>query len=471
MGVRRFEREPERFIRLPDARELLVGLLIWGVLAPSEVGAASATRKSSGTEAAAISLALLPFDLQSDGRAILGESNDERRAKLAGALAETQPKRAERFLLAVSDHDASPKVRAGILDALGTNPSPAVRRALERHAAGDPSLDAALAALERLREQSARDLRRLLGKRLARSLETGDTEGSQRLLQEDERWITIEKGAMLPSFLRQPPPRFERETSARSIHVLAFGDFGNGSEEQRRTAAAMRRSHQEHPFDLGLTLGDNFYERGMSGLSDPRWSSQWEDLYGPLGIRFYPVLGNHDWKNADSPAAEILYSGQSSSWAMPALYYTFVAGPVQFFAIDTEGISEAQLLWLRQELDRSTARWKVVYGHHPIYSAGHHGDTVALVEKLLPVLRRRADVYLCGHDHDLQHLREDGGVHFFVAGGGGAKTRAPHTDPRSLFAQESHGFAILDADDSSLTVRFVGEDSTDLYVFTIRKTD
>jgi len=275
---------------------------------------------------------------------------------------------------------------------------------------------------------------------------------------------------MLPSFLRQPPPRFE-QGSSRSIHVLAFGDFGNGSEEQKRTAAAMRRAHREHPFDFGLTLGDNFYEKGMSGPSDPRWVSQWEDLYGPLGIRFYPVLGNHDWKTPDSPAAEIIYSHQSPSWVMPALYYTFLAGPVQFFAIDTEAVSAAELLWLRDELDRSTSRWKVVYGHHPIYSAGHHGDTPALVAKLLPVLRGRADVYLCGHDHDLQQLREEGGVHFFVAGGGGAKTRATHADPRSLFAQASHGFAVLDADDSSLTVRFVGEDSTELYVSTIRKSD
>src|SRR5262249_21167323 len=120
--------------------------------------------------------------------------------------------------------------------------------------------------------------------------------------------------------------------------------------------------------------------------------------------------------------------------------------------------------------DRSTARWKVVYGHHPIYSAGHHGDTPELVERLLPVLRRRADVYLCGHDHDLQHLKEEEGVHFFVAGGGGAKTRAPHAGPRSLFARAGHGFAVLDADDSSLTVRFLDDDSKELYAATIRKT-
>src|SRR5262249_60638066 len=154
-------------------------------------------------------------------------------------------------------------------------------------------------------------------------------------------------------------------------------------------------------------------------------------LYRSVGMRSAPVLGTHDRETVGRPAAQLLYSRQSSGWAIAALYYTFRSGPVQFFAIDKETISPAEVLWLREELDGSTARWKVVYGHHPIYSAGHHGDTPVLVEKLLPVLRRRADVYLCGHDHDLQHLKEEEGVHFFVAGGGGAKTAAPPAGPPS----------------------------------------
>ena len=446
---------------------LLLALLLasnGGVAAPSAPGA-------PGAESKPTLVTLLPAELRPEGMAIVAESSEEQRAGLARHFAEAHPRQAERFLLAVCDRDTSAQVRSAILDTLGRNPSPATRRSLSRHAAEDPSVDVALVALERLREQAARDLHRLLVRRLAGAERQDDSDELRRLLLEDERWKSIERGTMLPSFLRQPSPPFEQPTSSRSIHVLAFGDFGNGSESQSRTAAAMRRAHQERPFDFGLTLGDNFYDEGMASPSDSRWTSQWEDLYGPIGIRFYPVLGNHDWKLSDSPAAEILYTGRSTSWTMPALYYTFVAGPVQFFAIDTEEISGAELAWLREGLENSTSRWKVVYGHHPIYSAGHHGNTPVLVEKLLPVLRRRADVYLCGHDHDLQHLKEEDGVHFFVAGGGGAKTRAPHSDPRSLFAQAAHGFAVLDANDASLTVRFIGEDSKELYTSTIRKPE
>ncbi|KAL9996749.1 putative Acid phosphatase [Helianthus debilis subsp. tardiflorus] len=37
-------------------------------------------------------------------------------------------------------------------------------------------------------------------------------------------------------------------------------------------------------------------------------------------------------------------------------------------------------------LKESSAKWKVVVGHHTIYSAGVHGNTEELVDKLLPIL-------------------------------------------------------------------------------------
>lgn len=38
-------------------------------------------------------------------------------------------------------------------------------------------------------------------------------------------------------------------------------------------------------------------------------------------------------------------------------------------------------------LRESTAKWKVVVGHHPIKSDGHHGNTPELVEQVLPILQ------------------------------------------------------------------------------------
>jgi len=434
-------------------------------VAPDQVPAAAPSQAVSPVP----TVDLLPEALRAKGAAILEAKDDAERAKLAKHLAEDEPERADAFLVALLDHDGSAAVREEIVDELGNHPSAEIRSALERHAASDPSLTVALLALDRVHERSTLELRGVLDQRLALAKKNGSAEEVARLVDEEERWISLVRGTMLPSFLRQPGALAVKPAGG-AIRVVAFGDFGDGSASQRATAAAMRKEHARRPFDFGLTLGDNFYKEGSESPHDPRWKSWWEDLYGPMDIRFYAVLGNHDWELPDSPAAEILYSGRSKSWEMPSPYYTFTAGDVQFFGVDTNEVSERQLEWLEHALDASTAKWKVVYGHHPIYSAGEHGDTPVLVERLLPVLRNRADVYLCGHDHDMQHLKPDGGVHFFVAGAGGAHQRPMHPHPRSLFAKtDVHGFAVIEADRESLSVRFLGDDGRELYRYKIEK--
>src|SRR5262245_40518033 len=58
--------------------------------------------------------------------------------------------------------------------------------------------------------------------------------------------------------------------AGQAVRVLAFGDFGDGGDHQRAVAAAMARYDKDHPFDFGLTLGDNFYEHGLNKADHPR---------------------------------------------------------------------------------------------------------------------------------------------------------------------------------------------------------
>jgi len=261
---------------------------------------------------------------------------------------------------------------------------------------------------------------------------------------------------------------FSLKAKGQPIRVLAFGDFGDGGEGQREVAVAMRQYHKQHPFDFGITLGDNFYNKGMKGVDDPRWKTWWDQLYDPLGIQFYATLGNHDYGFRESPEAQILYSRRSPSWRMPATQYTYTAGWVQFFAIDSPLMTADQLEWLQRELEASDSRWKVVYGHHPIYSHGYHGDNPSLIRELLPVLKGRANVYLTGHDHDMQHLKPEGDLHFFVAGCGG-KRRHIRPGPRSLFAKSALGFSVLEANEFSLKMTFVDTGLIPLYEYMLKQ--
>jgi 3',5'-cyclic AMP phosphodiesterase CpdA len=191
-------------------------------------------------------------------------------------------------------------------------------------------------------------------------------------------------------------------------------------------------------------------------------------MYGGMGIPFYAALGNHDWGQSDSPAAEILYSAKSPNWNMPAPYYTYMAGPVQFFALDTNELSDRQLFWLRDEIAKSTARWKVVYGHHHIYSAWRL-DNATLIARLLPVIKGKVDLYLCGHDHNLQVLKPEQGTHFIVAGAGGAGSYGIKPYERSVFSKSTYGFTILEADATRITVKFIEDNVGQIYEHVITK--
>ena len=351
-----------------------------------------------------------------------------------------------------------------------------VSAALTKLALEDPDAGVSLEAIAALRRLQWGHTSELTLRRAALARKANDEAGAMRLLDEADRWVEWDGQMNLPNFMRTPPPVFSVTPEARPIHVLAFGDFGTASPQQMQLAGVMRQFEVKQPFDFGITLGDNFYPIGVNSPDDPQWKTKWDDVYNPLGIPFYATLGNHDYIQADGPAAEIVHTQRSQSWRMPASYYTYTAGPVQFFAIDTIELSDSalpnkEMAWLNAELAKSKAKWKVVYGHYQIYSATR-GDEQNLIQRLLPILRNRADVYLCGHDHNLQELKPEAGVHFFVSGGGGAGVypfRQPNYAHNGQFKEVDFGFTILDATDSELKMTFIGLKGQEMYSSVIHK--
>ena len=58
-------------------------------------------------------------------------------------------------------------------------------------------------------------------------------------------------------------------------------------------------------------------------------------------------------------------------------------------------------------MDNSGKPWNIVFGHHPVYSQGGHGDTDLVQQFIWNVLfEQEVDFYLSGHDHHLNALRK-----------------------------------------------------------------
>jgi len=404
-------------------------------------------------------------------------SEDDCRSMVLDSLASTPDGRS--FLFSQADREPSGDLRKQIFTAIygvahsasfGSSPpmTDAESKLLEKHASSDPDVAAALEALRALREFHTADEAALLRTRAAHST-PGDSPDDLKKIEDLrlERYMWYGETTLSP-FAYVPPPLFSVAPAGKAIRVLAFGDFGTGSEGQVKDAAAMAAYHKLHPFDFGLTLGDNFYGAGLNTPDSPRWQTQWENLYGPLNIKFYPIYGNHDYGDPDSPAAELAYAAKSKSWVFPAPYYTFTAGAAQFFAIDNIRLSSDELDWLDRELAKSTAKWKIVYGHYHIYSATR-GDNDEkednLIARLLPVLEKNhVQIYLNGHEHNMQEARTESPVHFFTSGAGGAGLYdLQPTYKKSVFKDKQFGFTVLEIDDAHADVIFVDEDGNEVY--------
>ena len=159
---------------------------------------------------------------------------------------------------------------------------------------------------------------------------------------------------------------------------------------------------------------------------------------------WHAVLGNHDHEG--NIEAQIAYTEKSARWRMPARYFSRSeplpdGGVADFFFIDTTPVYEAYArlphdlraargvrrravrAGSKGSLPRAGADWKIVVGHHPVFSGGVHGASWGLIRYLKPMLEQYGvRVYLNGHDHDLQHVAVDG-VHYLTCGGGSEPRR------------------------------------------------
>jgi tartrate-resistant acid phosphatase type 5 len=264
---------------------------------------------------------------------------------------------------------------------------------------------------------------------------------------------------------------------AGSLEFLVLGDWGRGGDKgQKQVAAAMAAWADARPLRFVVTTGDNFYENGVSSVTDPKWKASFEDVYAArsLQVPWVVSLGNHDYRG--SVEAQIEYSKWSPRWRLSARYYSVSEAladgtRLEVFVLDTSPFLDTyrslisrtkvarqdpalQRAWLEKELAASTAEWKVVVGHHTIYSCGPHGDSPELVRGLVPLFDRYGvALYLNGHDHGLQDLVV-GGRHYVTSGAGSELTRvAP--DGRTRWAAAVNGFVAVTVTREALALRFV----------------
>ena len=279
-----------------------------------------------------------------------------------------------------------------------------------------------------------------------------------------------------------------------TLRFIVAGDAGTGDPHLHDGVLALAKKVH---IDAILLAGDNVYPCGVKSPEDANWKKV-DVNFADAGIPIYPVLGNHDYGDPTrhgatfticdhpSPQAQIGATGVVPYWDFPERTYALRSPLVQIVMTDTQPLASdwsspflgsatatEETSLVDSALGSSQALWRIVVGHHTIFSSGMRGRAVHteekhLREKLLPLLRKHnVDLYVCGHDHDAELIgslkRKGGEPLFLVSGNGAASTemerRSAAGEPPTIFPRTFPpppliGFSLLEITPHALSITF-----------------
>jgi acid phosphatase type 7 len=182
-----------------------------------------------------------------------------------------------------------------------------------------------------------------------------------------------------------------------------------------------------------FTAGDNAYESGTTEEFEQCYDPSW----GASRERTFPAIGNHDAVTAGRQGYFDYFGPRAGD--RRAGWYATTLGAWRLIVLDSTcvdaggcGPDTDQGRWLAAELDSHRSDCTLAIWHHPRFSTGHHGPTLAVKPFWDALFAAGADLVVNGHDHDYERFAPvdpsgkpdaERGIRQIVAGAGGAALR------------------------------------------------
>jgi len=296
---------------------------------------------------------------------------------------------------------------------------------------------------------------------------------------------------------------FALHCAAQAQTFSIISDYGSNDSNELKVSKLVNSMNP----DFVITAGDNFHKT-LTPL---------DSMIGKYFRRhfpnFFPVSGNHDkddpvnyWLNDNN---YLLNYKEYFHW-LPGnkRYYTFSKGAIQFFMYNSDfggqysycpngrkvfephGIdsNSIQGQWLKSELARSQAKFKIVVMHYPPYfsfpydydtttNVNCNGTPYRLQIKIdtlfkslrLPFKSWGADMLISGHTHTGEHLRVNDFDYYIQLGGGAPlgnyfSNRNPNS---KFFYKDKHGATLAKVNGDSVLFKLVNVANDTVYKFSI----
>ena len=215
-----------------------------------------------------------------------------------------------------------------------------------------------------------------------------------------------------------------------------IGDSGSGDQPQEAVAQAMLTYfNTARRFSFVLMLGDNLYHDD--------YENEFLVPYKALldrGVKFYAAIGNHD-RDLEIHFKPFNMSDKDR--------YSFDEGNARFVALNSNHPGDPdQIKWLDGVFSDAGDKWRICFFHHPLYSSGQHASESRDVIRpaFEPALvRNHVDVVFGGHEHLYERVRpQEGGIRYFVSGGGGRSLYDYRKSPFDEIGVSEHHFMVAE---------------------------
>jgi UDP-2,3-diacylglucosamine pyrophosphatase LpxH len=261
-----------------------------------------------------------------------------------------------------------------------------------------------------------------------------------------------------------------------NLNIIVANDMGyRGVSEQQNIANLMGKVAAQNKIAFMAILGDPINDDGVKSVDDEEWNLKIENIYTApslYAMPWYVIAGNHEYNG--NVQAIIDYSQKSERWNAPARYYSqtrTIAANVEclFVFIDTPPLIDklrteqtdtgapaysdagqqdmnAQLEWLEQLLASSQARWKIVFGHHPVYAetSKSKSERKDMQARVAPILEKYGvTMYVCGHIHNFQHLKPKDSKVEYIVNSSASESREVKPIKSTIFCNPDPGFSII----------------------------
>lgn len=281
--------------------------------------------------------------------------------------------------------------------------------------------------------------------------------------------------------------------SRNSINIIVLNDSGAKVDSQRvataEVAASIARIIKKNNISFIAIPGDIIHDNGVKSVDDPEWDYKVEQIFRKekelSSVPWYVVPGNHEYNG--NPQAIIDYAKTKSWWKFSSLYYQVnkriprSKESVSFFFMDTfpmveskaiskknipDGYLDSQKSWADSVMKICDSKWKIVFGHHPVYA--HTNKKISeredMKRNLLPLLDKYCiDYYICGHIHNFQYIIPDDSHTKYIVNTSGARIRIPQPIEGTVFCEGTVGFSVFSISENNIEFYFLNKNGDVIY--------